>query len=302
MSKTFLILGATGFIGQVLCARLEEAGQQVWALSRNLEAARKTLGEGPKIFDDLDDLPPDPFDAVINLAGAPIADKAWSEGRKAILSASRVGLTQRLVQTLAQREHKPAVLVQGSAIGFYPFEGDETFDEESPPGQGFLAQLCQAWEAEALAAKNLGLRVCLARTGLVLGAGGGALEKMLPPFKWGLGGKLGNGRQWMSWIHRQDHVSALLRLAEDPELEGPFNLTSPEPVRNTEFTKTLGRVLNRPTPFGVPKFALKLALGERAQLLLGSQKVLPRALSDVGFPFQYRTLQAALENILITDV
>ncbi|MDT8447772.1 MAG: TIGR01777 family oxidoreductase [bacterium] len=298
MTTSLLILGATGFIGRRLVARLQSSGAQITALVRNQEEATKILGPQVALIDDLHDWPEGPLDAVINLAGAPIADKSWTEARKTVLRGSRVGLTQRLVEVIKEQETKPKALIQGSAIGFYPFEDDDQgMSESSAPGGGYLAKLCQAWEAEALAAQDLGLRVCLARTGLVLESSGGALAKMLPPFKFGLGGPLGTGRQWMSWIHLEDHVSALIRLVSDPELSGPFNLCAPYPVRNQEFTRALGRALGRSTPFRVPSWGLKIALGERAQLLLGSQKVLPRRLEEAGFVFKYPRLEEAFNHI-----
>lgn len=238
------------------------------------------------------------FDAVINLAGEGIADARWTSARKALLHSSRIGVTRELVATMTRLSVKPAVLLSGSAIGYYGDQGDLAVSESSPPHDEYTHRLCKEWEHEALQAQGLGIRVCLLRTGLVVGRDKGFLGKMLPLFRTGLGGRMGDGRQWMSWIHLDDHIAIQERLLEDVHLQGAFNLTAPQPVTNAEFTATLARCLRRPARLPVPSSVLKLALGEMAGLLLSGQRVLPELIERSGYRFQYPALQPALEDIL----
>lgn len=238
------------------------------------------------------------FDAVINLAGAPIVDVRWTERRKRILWQSRVTLTEELVRHIASAEHKPKVLLSGSAVGYYGNRSDTALDETENAGEDFAAQLCKAWEDAAHAAEQVGVRVCLLRTGLVLSNNGGLLGRMLLPFKLGLGTKLGDGKQWMSWVHIDDYVEILLRLLRDTQASGPYNMTAPQPATNAEFTATLAKVLHRPALFTAPAQLLKLAMGERACLLLEGQKVLPCKISAAGYRFQFTNLADALSNVL----
>ena len=207
-------------------------------------------------------------------------------------------LRGNLVESLAAAETKPNVLVCASAIGYYGDSGDERFTEVSAPGNDFLAEVCQEWEAEAQKATDLGIRVVTVRIGLVLGLGGGLLAQVLPPFKMGVGGILGSGRQWMSWIHVDDVVGIMLHALENSEIRGPLNATAPTPVRNTEFTKTLGTVLRRPTLFPIPIFGLKLMMGEFADFIVLSQNVLPEKTEVSGYKFCHRTLESALRDLL----
>jgi uncharacterized protein (TIGR01777 family) len=241
----------------------------------------------------------DGADAVVHLAGASIADGRWTPARKRVLQESRIAATRHLVHALGKLQHPPQVFVASSAIGFYGDRGDEELTEDSAPGNDFLAQLTHDWEAESSRAKDFGARVVTPRFGIVLAKNGGALPRILLPFKLGAGGRIGSGRQWMSWIALRDAVGILIYALETPQLTGPANAVSPQPVRNAEFTKHLGHVLHRPTLFPTPGFALRLALGEMADtLLLSSQRVLPKKLEQLGYEFQYPHLESALEAIL----
>ena len=296
MEKNILILGATGFIGQALVKRLEDRGDKVWALVRNPDHARIILGKKTRLVISNEELEEVPLEAVVNLAGAPIMDEPWDENRKALLINSRVGLTEDLAQWTMSLKVKPLVWVQGSAVGFYRFT-EEAQDEDSPVSETFLGQLCQAWEKAALRAEAWGIRVCLARTGMVLGSGGGALKKMVPPFQYFVGGPLGNGRQWMPWIHLEDEVSAMVMMIDNPQMRGPYNLVSPEQVTNGQFSKALGKALGRPALLPAPAFVLQLVLGDRAHMILAPQRIVPRRLEEAGFEFQYPQLNGALSQL-----
>jgi uncharacterized protein (TIGR01777 family) len=238
-------------------------------------------------------------DAVVNLAGASIADGRWTNERKALLRASRIDTTRALVGALAKMNARPSVLVSASAIGYYGDRGSETLTEESKPGSEFLAGLAQEWEAEALKAEALGIRVVLARFGIILARDGGALPKMMLPFKFGAGGKLGSGQQWMSWVTLEDVVGILRFAIENASVRGAINIVSPQPLQNAEFTKALARAMHRPALFPAPAFALRMALGEMADaLLLSSQRVLPQALEKLGYRFLQPDLSSALAAIL----
>jgi uncharacterized protein (TIGR01777 family) len=238
------------------------------------------------------------FDAVIHLAGENIFGR-WTTAKKRKIRDSRVAGTLNLAQALARAEEKPKVFVCGSAIGYYGNRGDELLSEESPPGAGFLAQVCQEWEEATTPGVQADIRTAHLRTGIVLSAKGGALGAMLLPFKLGLGGRTGDGRQWMSWIDVQDMVGAIHHILKNDLLQGPVNMVAPKPVRNAEFASTLASVLSRPAIFPMPAFAAKLVFGEMGEeLLLGSQKVEPGKLISSGYPFRYRELRSSLEGLL----
>ena len=237
------------------------------------------------------------IDAVVHLAGAGVADKRWSEKRKSEIRESRIVSTRQLVDAFAKLETKPKVFISASAIGIYGDRGDKNLDENSDKGQDFLAQVCQEWEQEALKAESLGIRAVCLRTGIVLGNCGGALKRMLPPFRLGLGGPLGSGKQWMSWIHVSDLANLVIHCIETETIQGPVNAVAPHPETNSGFTKKLGQELGRPAFFPVPAFGLKLALGELSSLLLGSQRVSSRKAVDSGFEFRYPKLEIALKEI-----
>jgi hypothetical protein len=235
-------------------------------------------------------------DGVVNLAGEPISERWTPEHKQQILRSRKVG-TQKVVEAIAKADPKPSVLINSSAIGYYGTSETTTFDETSPPGSDFLATVCQEWEAEAQKVKDLGVRLVIVRTGIVLGMGG-ALAKMLPPFKLFAGGPIGTGRQWFSWIHREDLINLILQALTQPNLEGIFNATAPNPVRMAEFCSTMGEVLHRPSWLPVPGFALEALLGDGAKVVLEGQQVLPKRTQSVGFQYQYPAVKQALEEVL----
>ncbi len=238
-------------------------------------------------------------DAVVNLAGAPIAEKPWTAERKALLRSSRVHTTRELVCALEKLENGPKTLISASAIGFYGNRGNDVLTEDSKPGDDFLARVAQEWEAEAVKAEALGMRVVRVRFGIILAKHGGALPQIMRPFQFGLGGRLGSGQQWMSWVTLQDTVGILRKALESRAVSGVLNAVSPEPVRNADFVKALGRAMHRPSIFPAPAFALELLLGEMADaLLLASQRVLPVRVEQLGYRFSQRDLPSALASVL----
>ncbi|MFM5440351.1 TIGR01777 family oxidoreductase [Aeromonas enteropelogenes] len=294
-----LITGGTGFIGRRLVAHLK-VNHEVVVLSRQGSRAYTLLGHDIKVLDSLDRLDDlNDVDAVINLAGEPIAAGRWSEQRKQLLCDSRWLLTEQLVDLIKLSTTPPKVLINASAIGWYGRQDDAPLDEQcQTPHDEFTHQLCQQWETLAQEARSRLTRVCIVRIGLVLGTDGGALPKMLPPYRFGLGGPMGAGNQMMSWIHVQDLVRAILFLLEHGECNGIFNGTAPHPVSNREFSQTLAHTLHRPHLFFVPAALLRLMMGEASDLLLTGQHVLPARLQQAGFHFTYPELPQALTNLL----
>jgi uncharacterized protein (TIGR01777 family) len=293
------VTGATGLIGSALCERLRKDGNEVLVISRreNLSSPFAVVRWDPKSRE-FDARRLEGIDGVVHLAGESIA-KRWTTAQKERIRASRVEGTRILVEGLRKLSKPPSVLVGSSAVGFYGNRGDEDLDETSRPGTGYLTEICQAWEAETARASELGMRVVSLRTGIVLSTKGGALAQMLLPFKLGLGGPVGSGKQWMSWIHIDDVVGGFQFALQQATLSGVANLTAPRPARNAEFTKALGRALGRPAFLPAPGFALKLIFGEMAQdLLLDGQKVLPRRLESAGYLFQHSELDEALSDVL----
>lgn len=294
-----LITGGTGLIGRPLCAALLGAGHDLTVLSRKPDLVPAKCGTGVKAIRSLSEWRPDMiFDAIINLAGEPIIDAPWTEQRKQRLWDSRVTLTEALVQRIADARHKPQVLLSCSAMGYYGDSGDTPVDESANPAADFGTQLCAAWETAALKARDSVVRVCVLRTGLVLHPAGGLLGGMLLPFKLGLGARIGDGTQYMSWIHIDDYIALALRLLECPEADGPYNMTAPQPATNAEFTATLARVLRRPAWFAAPAWLMKLALGKRAYLLLGGPRALPVKAEALGYRFTYSELEGALRALV----
>ncbi|MFQ2223179.1 TIGR01777 family oxidoreductase [Aeromonas enteropelogenes] len=294
-----LITGGTGFIGRRLVAHLK-VNHEVVVLSRQGSRAYTLLGHDIKVLDSLDRLDDlNDVDAVINLAGEPIAAGRWSEQRKQLLCDSRWLLTEQLVDLIKLSTTPPKVLINASAIGWYGRQDDAPLDEQcQTPHDEFTHQLCQQWETLAQEARSRLTRVCIVRIGLVLGTDGGALPKMLPPYRFGLGGPMGAGNQVMSWIHVQDLVRAILFLLEHGECDGIFNGTAPHPVSNREFSQTLAHTLHRPHIFFMPAALLRLMMGEASDLLLTGQHVLPARLQQAGFHFTYPELSQALTNLL----
>jgi uncharacterized protein (TIGR01777 family) len=291
-----LVTGGTGFIGQSLCPLLAGAGYEVVVLSRSVDAPPPPGSRA--LVADLGSLDAEDFSAVVNLAGAPIADARWTASRKRLLVESRVGTTSQLVEWMGEGKRPPRVLVSSSAVGYYGDQGDTVITEETPPRDGFTHELCAAWEHEALKAERLDVRVCLVRTGVVLDRDGGALDKMLPAFRMGAGGRLGTGRHYFPWIHRDDMASIYLWLVQNESARGVYNASAPNPVTNSEFTRALGRVLHRPTLVPMPEAALRLLFGEMADVLLVSDRMVPKRLLDEGFRFRYPGLEDALSAIL----
>jgi uncharacterized protein (TIGR01777 family) len=292
------VSGASGLVGRALARHLESTGQQVVRLVRR---APRTTGEVSWFPErgEIDAAGLEGITAAVHLSGESLAQGRWTATKKARLRSSRIEPTRLLAQALAGLGQRPQVLVSASAVGYYGSRGDEWLDESSPPGQDFLARLCVEWEAATEAAARAGIRVVHLRTGLVLSHGGGALAKMLPPFRLGFGGVFGPGTQYVSWIVIDDLVSAIVHVLTAGSLAGPLNAVAPGPVTNRELTKTLGRVLGRPTVARVPAVALRLAFGEMAQAtLLASQRVRPTRLREGGFAYRFPDLEGALASLL----
>lgn len=297
MDKQILITGGTGFIGQPLCQQLIDKGYSLTVLSRQPTVNVQALCGRVEAVGDLEMLRNHPgFDVVINLAGEGIAEKRWSDTRKQALRDSRIQLTRTLSSVIRSWESKPEVLVSGSAVGFYGDQGNQRVTEQTLPHDEFTHRMCNDWEQEALALEADEVRVCLSRTGLVVGPGGGFLQRMLLPFRFGLGGRLGSGQQYMPWVHRRDVVEALIWMMESETASGPYNVVSPNPVTNRQFTKCLAGVLGRPAIFPAPAPVLKIALGEMSRLLLTGQMAVPERLEAEGFRFHYPDLSPALAD------
>jgi uncharacterized protein (TIGR01777 family) len=291
------VAGATGFIGNALVTHLSATGHRVVRLvRRGADASRGDVTWNPT-KGVLDPAALDGVQAVVNLAGEPVAER-WTAERKRRITSSRIEGTTLIAKTLVGLARPPRVLVNASAIGIYGDRGDEVLDESSKPGTGFLADVAQAWEASAAPAIERGIRTVLTRFGIVLGAAGGALEKMLPPFKIGAGGRLGSGKQWMSWVTLDDVVAAIDYAITSDRVSGPVNVVAPNPVTNADFTHELGHALHRPAVATVPAFALRFAYGEMGEaVLLASQRVVPAALERAGFLFKHTILGDALKQI-----
>lgn len=300
------ITGATGLVGSRLVEKLNAENNHIIVFTRNLDKAQKVFPNSafpqvelvqynPQVSGDWQKAISG-CDAVINLAGAPIAER-WTPQYKQEILSSRQLVTQKIVEAIEQAEIKPQVLVSASAIGYYGTSETATFDETSASGNDFLAEVCQKWEAEAQKVKEAGVRLVIPRIGIVL-ANGGALGKMLGPFQMFAGGPIGSGRQWFSWIHRDDLVNLIVEAIKRPDMEGVFNATAPNPVRMTQFCQTLGDVMNRPSWLPVPDFVLELLLGDGAKVVLEGQQVLPKQTQAASFNFQYPQLKPALQEIL----
>lgn len=290
-----LITGGTGLIGANLIPKLKP--NELTVLTRNVSMAERELGHKVTLISSLDDLHNlNEFDAVINLAGEPIVNKKWSSKQKTIIEQSRWALTEQLVSLIQVSEFPPELFISGSAIGYYGRQGDELIDEDfTQPHDEFSHQLCKRWEQVALKAESDATRVCILRTGIVVTRRGGALMKMVPPFRMGLGGPIGDGEQYMSWIHLEDMLNGIIHLIEHPQCKGIFNFTAPNPVTNNEFSQSLAAALHRPCVMRVPKFAMRLMMGEMADLVLYGQRVVPKRLLQSGFEFEYPELEHALD-------
>ncbi|MEK6279603.1 MAG: TIGR01777 family oxidoreductase [Acidobacteriota bacterium] len=290
--------GSHGLVGTALIKALEGGGHDIFRLVRHYPGSASEIEWSPDRYSIALSMI-EGFDAVVHLAGESIAEGRWNDEKKKRIRESRVKGTRLLGDALANLTQRPKVMISASAIGYYGNRGDETLTESSAPGDDFLAEVCVEWEKATDLAREKGIRTVNARFGIILDKEGGALKKMLPPFKMGIGGRIGDGKQWMSWIALDDAVGALKFALTNDALQGPVNFVAPNPVRNAEFTKTLGRVISRPTLFPIPAFGLRFAFGEMADaLLLSSQRVEPQRLKGGGYEFRYREVDSALADIL----
>jgi len=299
-----VVSGGTGFIGRALCRSLVRQGMDVTVLSRHPLQAKAVLDPSIKVVE-WDAVRPGPWEseldgahAAINLAGAPIAEGRWTAKRKRLIVDSRVKATHLLVEALSRLAHKPRVLISASGVGYYGPSVDKTFVEADGSGSDFLAQLCVAWERAALAAQPVGVRVVCLRTGMVLEKDGGALAKMLPPFRAFVGGPIAPGTQWISWIHRADLIGLIEWILANPRVSGPVNAVAPDPVTMREFCRIVGKVLHRPSWLPVPESVLRLAFGELASVMTTGQRVFPKLTLDGGYQFRFPRLEPALQSIL----
>jgi uncharacterized protein (TIGR01777 family) len=295
-----LITGASGFIGGHVVRWCAARGRSAWAWTRNAPRTRARLGAQAQVVARLEDIPADaPIEAILNLAGAPVFGPPWTRRRRQLLIDSRVKTTEAVLDWCRRRASPPRVIASASAIGFYGAAGEDWLDESSPPQpQAFQSRLCMAREAAADAAREFGMRVVNLRLGLVLGADGGILPQLARPARFGMAAVIGDGRQWMSWVHLEDTLRVLELALTDATLDGPLNVVAPRPVRQREFQRALTHTLRRPLWLRVPGAALNLALGEMAELLVRSQRVAPRRLTERGFEFRHPALEAALQSIL----
>lgn len=300
-----IITGATGFIGRALCKNLVEAGYDVLALTRNRSKGRELLGNQVAVVEwdgksaEGWERCADGADAIVNLAGESISSGRWTRAKKERILRSRLDAGKAVVDAIRRVEKKPSVVIQSSGIGYYGSRSDEIIDESSPVGTGFLSEVAQKWEGSTKDVESFGTRQVIIRTGVVLGTDGGALPRLLTPFRLFVGGPLGGGRQWFPWIHVYDEVSAIRFLIEREDLAGAFNLTAPEPLTMKDFCRVLGKVMKRPSWLAVPGFLLRLMFGEMAkEALLPGQRALPRKLLEAGYSFQYPHTESALQQIL----
>jgi uncharacterized protein (TIGR01777 family) len=299
-----LITGGTGFVGKQLTSRLIQEGYEVTILTRSLKGEKGTSSGISYLEGDPTKKGPwqesiRDHEVVINLAGASIFSK-WTEEHKKAIRESRVNTTRNIVEGIPSHSEKPFTLFSTSAVGYYGFCGDEELTEESPPGSDFLARIALEWEGEALKARDKGARVVITRFGIVLGEKGGVLGQMIPLFKKYLGGPIGSGKQWFSWIHIKDLAEAFIFLLNHPEISGPVNLCSPNPVRNRDLARALGKTLHRPSFMPAPGFMVKLILGEFGSVVLEGQRVIPKKLLENGFVFRYPDIHSALQSIVLS--
>lgn len=294
-----LITGGSGFIGRALCGRLAEHGHQLVVLSRRPRKVALHLPQRTRLITSLDEIADDdPIDGIVNLAGENLFAGRWTAPRKQKLMASRLDVTHGLVDLVRRLRRAPAVMVSGSAVGFYGNAGDaELTEHSSARRKDFGYRLCDAWEQAARDVTRSGVRLCLVRTGVVLGRGGGMLGKLLPLYRFGLGARMGDGSQWLSWIHQDDMVTIVVRALETPGVEGVFNATAPHPVTQRQFHRALATVLNRPAPLWLPAPLLRAGLGEMSDMLLGGQRVYPQRLDEQGFVFRFPRLEDALRDL-----
>lgn len=295
-----LITGGTGFIGSELRSRLLRNGHMLTIVTRSPDRYEGEQAKNQQFIGWDDDFVSvmETTDAVINLAGENIFGQRWTSEIKKRMRDSRIKNTRRLVQAIEKAKNRPQVMISASGVDYYGDRGDDILDESEPPGQSFLSRLCVDWEQAARPVKELGVRLAISRTGVVLETEGGAMEQMLPPFRFFVGGSIGSGNQYFPWVHMHDYCRAVMYILENEEMEGEFNINSPNPVPMKEFTDVLGEVMHRPSFFRVPEFALKLVLGEATDPILSSHRVQPKRLQQAGFEFKFEDLREALSDIL----
>lgn len=297
-SKRFLVSGGTGFIGSALCRSLLQQGHVVTVLTRQTAKASERFAGKLRCIASCTELTAhDSFDVVVNLAGAPVVGPPWTEARRKVLLASRLGTTQQLLDYVQRCEQKPALWLQASAIGYYGSDSEQTCDEDAPAGQGFAADLCRRWEEQTSQLSALGIRRVVLRFGLVFGRSGGSFPPLALPFRFGLGSVIGSGAQTLAWVHLDDVLGAMAWGVRHTELSGVFNLVAPDPVSYRDFARQLGSVLRRPVFLRVPQFVLRLLLGEMAQMLTHGPRIVPRRLQEAGYQFRFATLDAALRDL-----
>ena len=294
-----LVTGGTGFIGSAWCRRLLQAGERVDVLTRDRPRAERHFAGAVGAYESLAEIDPEQApEVIVNLAGENLGSGRWNRARKRRFLRSRVGTTEDLVDYIAGAPRPPRLLISGSAVGYYGARGDARLSEGDPPGDEYQSELCRQWEAAAERARDHGVRVCLSRTGAVMGRGGGPLSGLVPQFCRYLGGFVGSGRQWISWIHIDDLLDSFQAFIDDDTLEGAFNNTAPEPVTNRDFARILGEVLGRPTPVWAPGWLLRLAMGEMAHLYLTGQRVIPQRHIERGVPYRYPDMRSALSELV----
>lgn len=292
------ITGGTGFIGSALSSELGSSGHNVLVTTRHESSTKGKLTWNPPALIPADII--SNIDAVINLAGESITSGRWTKRRKELILSSRINTTRALIHSMQNAHPRPKVLISGSAIGYYGDHGDEYVTEDTPPGTGFLPEVCTAWESEAFKAQELGVRVVIIRLGVVLEHDGGALPQIAKPFKMLAGGYIGSGKQWFSWIHRDDVIGIIKHVIENEKVSGPVNATSPRPVTNKKFSSMLGKMLGVPSFLPVPGFMLKIAYGDFASVLIAGQRAIPQKLLNAGHKFKYPDIEEALKAIFKT--
>ena len=297
-----LITGGTGFIGTALAQTLLEKNVEVTVLTRERERARQHFANRVLAVESLQEITRHQApEVIVNLAGKNLGEQRWNERVKQQLINSRVRTTQQVIDYVASASQRPSLLIYGSAVGYYGARGDEALTEESPAGKEFQSHLCQQWEQTALQAEDYDVRVCISRTGVVMGQGGGALAGLVPMFRKGLGAVAGSGNQWISWVHMQDLIGMFLRFMRDSSLSGPFNNTSPNPVTNRHFARTIGKLLRRPVLLRMPAWAMHLLYGEMAHLYVTGQRVIPERHLKADFEYHYAAIEAALQEALSSE-
>jgi len=303
MSKNVLITGATGLIGKELVKAFKSRGDNIFALTTNINSAQKKLKEVKNIihWNDYLSLAEEKIEIIINLAGRNLGEKKWNEEFKKDAYDSRINSTRKIAELIGKMKNKPGVLLSASGSDYYGNRGEENIYEDSPPADDFLAKMCTAWEAEAMKAENFGVRVVTLRTGFVIAKNSDAVKKFIQPFKMFVGGTIGSGRQYMSWIHIEDVVGSYLFSADNNNISGPVNTTAPNPETMKNFSRSLAKALHRPAIFPIPSFAVKIAVGEMSQVILNGRKAIPKKIMDAGYKFKFENAFDAWKDVILGD-